>query len=493
MARLLFTHRRRWNNYVNNQGADPLEIVQPTSVAEVIEVVRRAERTGVTVRAVGEGHSWSDVALTAGIVLDTGGIAGPLELEGELLHGHAMHERLVRVGGGMSLESINDHLDGQGLALPNMSGYDGMTIAGVTSTSTHGSGIEFGPLPEYIRSLDLVAGGGRLLRIERADGPTDPDKWRARHPDHQLVQDDQWFRAAVVGLGSMGVIVGLILAVDEKYYLREVRTMTSWDQVREDLLSREVLRRHRHYDVLINPYAVDGVHRCIVTTRDPISAEEYSRDWHRTRHLLSELLASTPIFPFVVNLIAGLFPALTPKLINFALSRLEDADYSNVSYRVLNIGAVNGMPAISAEIAVPLDAEGTHVLAVERFLAIAAQRAELGNVYEMSPVALRFVRASDAYLSMMNGRDTMTMEMISMTHTVGGYELLAAYEDGLYELGGRPHWGQINTLNESRVAALYPELQQWLAIRRELDPTGVFDSPFTKRVGLSAYGVRVNG
>ena len=90
-------------------------------------------------------------------------------------------------------------------------------------------------------------------------------------------------------------------------------------------------------------------------------------------------------------------------------------------------------------------------------------------------------------MSMMHGCDTMMIELIQLTRIEGGYELLAAYEEALYALGGRPHWGQVNTLTGSHdlVRSMYPRYDDWLQVRRELDPDGVFDSPFTKRVGIS--------
>ena len=59
---------------------------------------------------------------------------------------------------------------------------------------------------------------------------------------------------------------------------------------------------------------------------------------------------------------------------------------------------------------------------------------------------------------MMNGRDTMMIELIRLTGTDGGYELLDAYEEALYALGGRPHWGQVNTLSggHDTLRRLYP-------------------------------------
>jgi FAD/FMN-containing dehydrogenase len=490
--RLTFSLRERWNNSLGNQGIDPLEICQPSTVEQLVALVHKAERENVTVRAVGKGHSWSDVALTSGFVIDTGALNRVLELEEDVIEPRSGGAPLVRVEGGITLAELNEHLEAKGLALPNMSGYDGMTIAGVTSTSTHGSGIAFGPLSDFVRSLDLVASGGRLYRIEPTDGLTNPAAFHNRHRDWTLVQDDHWFQAAVVGMGSLGIVYSMILAVQKSYWLREVRVRSDWDEVRKDLAGGDVLHEHRHYEVYVNPYETDGKHHCIVTTRDIVSAEEARRDWHRTRHMLSELLAKTPIFPLVINLIVGLWPKITPRLIDFALSRLADADYTNVSYRVLNIGAANGLPAYSAEIGVPRDADGTHIRAVERIFDVAAEHQRLGQVYQTSPISLRFVKASDSYLSMMQGRETMMIELISLSHTEGGTELLAAYEEALYEMDGRPcgrpHWGQLNTLNSFRVRDLYPELDRWLDIRDQLDQTGVFNSPFTKRVGVSQLG-----
>jgi len=122
---------------------------------------------------------------------------------------------------------------------------------------------------------------------------------------------------------------------------------------------------------------------------------------------------------------------------------------------------------------------------VETIFLVAAERRALGQVYQSSPIALRFVKASPAYLSMMHGRDTMMIELIGLNGNDGGIELLKAYEEALYALGGRPHWGHINTLTGSHgfVESMYPRLGDWMDVRTRLDPGGVFDSAFTKRVG----------
>jgi D-arabinono-1,4-lactone oxidase/FAD binding domain len=485
------TLRKRWRNDTGNQGIDPLRQVTPTTLQELRAAVLEAEHDGCAVRAVGSGHSWSDVALTDGILVHPTGLTEPLDIEADLLR-VAAHDAsgrtLVRVQAGMTIAELNAHLHGLKLALPNMGGFDGQTVAGVISTSTHGSGIGYGPLPDLIRSLDIVGAGGVVHRIERRDGPTDPDAYRARYPETRLHQDDRWFDAAVVGMGCMGLIHAVILEVQPLFYLREVRTISTWSRVRAQLQSGAALASSAHYEVLFNPYPRgDGEIECLVTTRDPIDPSEYRHDHRRSRSLLMELAARFPLTPLLINLAIGLRPQISPFLISRALKALVNDDYVNVSYRVFNIGAANYLPAYSCEIGVPIDERGYHLAAVERIVQVAARRRRLGEIYHSSPISLRFVKASEACMSMMQGRDTMMIELIMATHTVGGMELLAAHERALRELDGRPHWGQVNTLaaGPDRLQAMYPRYRDWQAVHAELNASGVFDGPFSRRVGIS--------
>jgi hypothetical protein len=488
------TKRTAWRNDAGNQGIDPLLELTPTTLEELRQVVRDAERDGCTVRAVGSGHSWSDVALTDGILVRPTGLNKPLDLEPQLLRAgvageHASERKtLVRVQSGMTIAELNAHLHASDLALPNMGGFDGQTVAGVISTSTHGSGIHFGPLPDLVRSLDVVVHGGTVYRIEPADGPTDPDAYAAQYPEHKLVQEDRWFNAAVVGMGCLGLIYSVTLEVQPLFYLREVRSMSKWSKVRAELASGDALEQSCHYELLFNPYPdKDGEIECLITTRDPVTPAEYRHDRRRSRSLLMELTARFPFTPQLLNLLIGLWPKLSPFLIGRALKALVNRDYVNVSYRVFNIGAANYLPAYSCEIGVPVDERGLHLAAVEKIVEVAEQRARLGDVYHSSPISLRFVKGTDAHMSMMQGRDTMMIELIIATHTVGGMELLTAHENALYTLGGRPHWGQVNSLTGSNdlVASMYPCYDDWQAIHSQLNASGVFNSPFSKRVGIS--------
>jgi hypothetical protein len=477
-----FLSRRTWRNHTRNQSCDPLRRYKPTSVEDLAEIVAQAERAGVTVRAVGSGHSWSDAALTPGFLVEPKGLTRPLELETELMRDGVDPGPLVRVEAGMRIRELNAHLASRDLALSQMGGYDAQTVAGVISTSTHGSGIGLGPFPDFVRSIDLVASGGFITRVEPADGLTDRQAFSERYPNRRLIQDERAFDAALVGIGCLGLIHSVVLEVRSAYWLTEVRTGSTWSAVRADLEAGEVLSRNRHYEIYLNPY---GERRCLVTTRNP--TEKLGRGRSRRRNSIPEFLALLPITPHVINLVVDLWPSVTPRLLDRALSALADEEYTSDSYRVLNIGTANLLPAYSSEIGVPVDERGFHLQAIERIFEIADRHRELGSVYHTSPIALRFVKASRASLSMMEGRDTMMIELIQATRTEGGVELLHAYEDELYELEGRPHWGQINWLTggRQRVASLYPRLDEWLAVQDDLNRTGVFDGPLPRRAGIA--------
>ncbi len=479
--------RTAWKNHLGNQRITPLRIYEPATIDEVAQVVAEAEHHGVTARAVGSGHSWSDAALTEGYLMETKKLARVPAPEPDFLRDEWAGRTLVRTEAGIRISALNAYLDRNGLALSQMGGYDRQTIAGVMSTSTHGSGTAYGPLNDFVHSVDLVASGGRVHRVERSDGPTDRAAYEADHGDQRtLHQDDHLFDAVAVGVGCMGVICTALVEVREKFHLREVREMHPWSKVRADLEDGAVLRDNDHYELVFSPYIRSHEYPCLVTTRNPVSNPS-GKPWDkRMRNWAVELLAKIPFTSRVLNLVLHLWPRLSPMLLESAMKALVKDEYDNVSYKVFNIGNANLVPALSAEVGVPID--GRHIDAVERIFEVADEHRRLGAVYQSAPIALRFVKASPAYLSMCSGADTMMIELIQLNGAGGALELTTAYEEALYELAGRPHWGQLNTLTGSHgfVESMYPHYADWQDVHRRFNATGVFDSPFSKRVGISA-------
>jgi len=201
-----------------------------------VAIVRLAEQEGVGARAVGSGHSWSDVALTEGFLMRTDGLSRVPAPEPDFLAPAWEGRSVVRAEAGIRIKELNAYLDASGLGLSQMGGYDHQTIAGVMSTSTHGSGMQFGPLNDFVHSVDMIVSEGRVVRIERGGGPTNRVAYEAHHGDRRtLIQDDGVFHAVNVGMGCMGIICTALIEVEPRYHLREVREMHPWAKVKADL------------------------------------------------------------------------------------------------------------------------------------------------------------------------------------------------------------------------------------------------------------------
>jgi FAD/FMN-containing dehydrogenase len=493
-----FKSFRYWKNAEGNQHVLPLRIYHPTTADELVTIVERAQADGVTVRAVGSHHAWSDAALTDGYVIETHGLRQFLEIN-DARPGTST-ENLIRVEAGIRLRALNDQLLSHGKALLNMGGYDGQTLGGVISTSTHGSGVLFGPMCDFVVSLDVVASDGRCIRIEPKDGITDRHTFEQNRPEWpkwQLVQKDDWFRSALVNVGCFGIISAATIEVVAAYWLTEHREIHNWRELERQLSDRRVLDEHRHYEIYIDPYPTtrddlpDRV--CLVTTRDEPEAGPHHRAprGRRSRVALTEFGLT---IPFVRRLIVFLFaswPNLGPRLLAFGLKSQAKHDFTSHSFRVLSVGNVNLLPVLCSEIAVPVDDRGTHIEAVHEVFRTAELWRSRGRIYHAGYVSLRFVRESPAFLSMMHGRPlTMAIELFVLHPMRGSEELLSAYEDALAKFGGRPHWGQFNRISGDHEAltAMYPQFPVWQDVQRQLNSTGVFDSPMTKRVGFTRYG-----
>ena len=212
--RLRFLRRRAWRNHLGNQSIDPLRIYAPESRDEIVAIVKAAEADGAEVRSWARAI-WSDVALTDGYLVQPHRARAAARPRASAL---ARRRRLgsCAMEAGMRVRELNEWLDGTDLA-SNMGGYDGQTVAGVISTSTHGSGIAFGPLADSVRvdrRGSRADGRGLPDRAQAGHRPT-PATWPARRtPATARRRTTRGFEAVKVGMGCLGVIHSLMLEVE---------------------------------------------------------------------------------------------------------------------------------------------------------------------------------------------------------------------------------------------------------------------------------------
>lgn len=503
-------HRRGavWQNYLGDYKTRPTHWFRPRNLDELLQAVHWGARKGL-VRAVGSGRSASDVAKPDEVLIDNTALTRELALDAirENPPGLASDERLFFVEAGITVADLNALLARKvspetphGLALSNMSSYDGQTIIGALCTGSHGTGISLGPMSDYVASVVIVTlvdapgepGGctAEVIQVEPMTGVSDPSAFEKTPAKKgwKLTQDDDLFDGVLVSMGCMGVVYALILKTVPMYWLRETRELARWSQVKP--VVDEEVHRYRHYDLMINPYPTrqaDGSidHDCLVTKRAPIPLKNETPPGRKLPGRLARELArafGTNAFTFFLNRFSGIIP----RLISGALRNLASpafTPFESTSANVLSLGIGKDFKAYSTEMAVPASQA---VCAIDALIELAARGTEDG-FYHTAPFALRFVAPSRGFLSpqrRLDGSPTAMIETPILKGTRGCKQLLRRLETRLYDFGGRPHWGQLNHLHRNAVARMYPELDKWLEVYRRFNRFGVFDNDFSRRVGF---------
>ena len=178
---------------------------RPESEAEILEIMK--QNPHATIRAIGSGHSWSDVAANTDIAIDMSAF-GSVELV------TSGGEQLARVGAGCRLQHLLDKLHAMsGRTLPTLGAIKKQTISGVISTGTHGSGRQsISHFVVAVRAAVYDGSTGQPLVREFREGPE--------------------LEAARCGLGCVGIILSVDLQTVPKYLVSEtIRARKGLDEI----------------------------------------------------------------------------------------------------------------------------------------------------------------------------------------------------------------------------------------------------------------------
>jgi FAD/FMN-containing dehydrogenase len=96
-------------------------------------------------------------------------------------------------------------------------------------------------------------------------------------------------------------------------------------------------------------------------------------------------------------------------------------------------------------------------------------------------VLVRTIAADDIFLSNAYGRATTTIACLQ-NNSLPYEDYFRDMEDVFRDYGGRPHWGKKHWLTARELRPLYPRWDDFQAVRRRLDPDGVFRTPYLARL-----------
>jgi len=416
----------------------PLRVERPASVGAVQRAVLAAEASGLRIKPVGSGHSFTGIAVAPGVQLDLADLSGVVDAE--------VATGRVTLGAGTPLHELPRLLAPYGLALPNMGDIDRQTIAGATSTGTHGTGLGFGGLATQIVAAKLVTGTGELLTVSETE--------RA-----------ELLPAVRLGLGALGVLVELTLQLVPRFVLHAVEEPEPLEAVLEGWNDR--VRAADHFEFYWFPHTQTALTK--TNTRLPGDASR--KPLGRVSRWVDDELLANGLYRGICAL-ATVAPGVTPFFARQVDKLTGDRDFADFSPAVFTTHRTVRFREM--EYAVPLAAVPDAFREVRSLIERKGWRVSF-------PIEVRVAASDDNWLSTAYGRETGYIA-VHRYFREDSSEYFGAVEAIMRAHDGRPHWGKMHTQTAETLSGLYPHLEDFVRVRDELDPGRRFANAYLERV-----------
>ena len=425
----------RWTNWAGDQSCEPAAIERPGTLDALRKSVARAAGRGLRVRASASGHSFTDCALTDGVMVRLDGLARKLDFDRE--------SGLFKVEAGVVLHDLNRMLAAEGVAFENLGDIDRQTVAGSISTGTHGTGERFQNVSAQVAALELIAPDGSLVTVDESEPAL--------------------LRAARVAIGSLGVVYSVTVRTVPAYTIHRVDSPRPLGEVLDGL--GDLNAGTDHFEFYVFPGTDVALCRESRRTQDPPAPK------HPAFVYAQEVMLENWVGKGFAAAVRAR-PELAPRVARLAARGVGHATKVDASYRVF--ASERHIKFTEMEYAVPRE-RGREL--IERILEIAA-RPELHVAW---PIEVRFVKGDDSFLSPSHDQDTCYVAVHQDRELAWG-PYFRRVESAAREIGGRPHWGKRHFRSAADLRPAYPRWDDFQAARRRLDPEGIFTNTYTDRV-----------
>ena len=404
-------------NWAGNYTYLAREVHTPSTFEQLHEIVTRSAQ----IQVLGSRHSFTDIGDSAELVsLDA--LASEVVVDRE--------QMTVTCGAAVRYGELATALEREGLALANLASLPHIGVAGAVCTATHGSGERNGNLASGVRSVELLTSDGRLLSI--AKGQAD-------------------FEGAVVGLGALGVMTRVTLAVEPFYEVRQrVYEPLAWETLVEGF-----------DEIMASGYSVS------VFTR---WGEQAGQVWVKARaedRSLEDELVGVPAANAERHPIEGFDPVHATPQLGVPGPWFDRLPHFRMGFT----------PSSGAEI------QSEYIVAREHAReAIAAVRSVSGMVGPLTQVSeIRTVAADSLWMSPQYAQDTAAIHFTWKPRQDAVERAVAELERVLEPLAPRPHWGKLFLAGARTIASRYERLPDFRELREHLDPRGAFRNPWLER------------
>ncbi|MEU1298703.1 FAD-binding oxidoreductase [Streptomyces shenzhenensis] len=431
-------------------------LVRPGTYEEAVTAVRNCGARGGIAR--GLGRAYGDAAQNAGgAVLDMTGL--------DRIHAIDAGSGTVLCDAGVSLHRLMEVLLPLGWFVPVTPGTRQVTVGGAIGADIHGKNHHVsGSFSRHVLALELLTADGEI---------------------HAVGRGTPLFDATTGGMGLTGVILTAtvrLLPVETSYMSVDTERATDLD----DLMARLTATDHRYrYSVawidLLARGAATG--RAVLTRGDHAPLEALRKGTRARRRPL----AFRP----------RQFPPAPPFVPEGLLGRVGVGLFNEIWYRKApraRTGELQQIPAFFH----PLDGVphwnriyGRGGFVQYQFVVGHGQEEALHRiVHRISvrrcpsflAVLKRFGEADPGWLSFPMPGWTLALDIPANLPRLGSF--LDELDEEVAAAGGRVYLAKDSRLRPDLLAAMYPRLADFRALRAELDPRGVFVSDLARRLDL---------
>jgi alditol oxidase len=407
--------RKNWAGNVAFRAAD---LSRPATVGQLQALVAKTDR----IRALGTGHSFSDIADTPGTQVSVAGLPPEVEIDSAA--------SVARVAAGLTYADLAVRLDEKGFALRNLASLPHISVAGTCATATHGSGLANASLAAAVTGMDMVTADGDLIKV------------------------DSEVDASTVHLGALGVVTSLTLEVVPSFEVSQ--------RVYEDL-PLQVLDDH-FADIMASGYSVS----LFTDWRAP----RLTQIWVKQRAGDATTITTAPWFtarPAQAqrNPVPGASPDACTQQLGVPGPWYDRLPHFRPGFRPSS-GA-----ELQTEYLLPV---ATAVPALHAVNEIRDRIAPVLQICEIRAIAADRLWLSPCYL-----RDSVAIHFTWVLDPALVTPVVTLIERQLEPFGPRPHWGKVFTMSREDLRESYQRIPDFLGLIDRYDPAGKFRNAFTGR------------
>jgi D-arabinono-1,4-lactone oxidase len=458
------SQRHRHHTWAKTFYSRPELYIQPESEDEIHKVITLARRCRRRIVTVGSGHSPSDLTCTSSWMVN-------LDRYNEILSVNPQ-SRIVVMQAGIRIHELCRELKKYSLAMPNLGSINEQSIAGAISTGTHGSSTRHGLLCQSVRGLKIMLSNGRIASCS------------AEH-------NEDLFRAALLSLGALGIITEVTFQAVPAFKIEWQQVLVPMSSILEDW-EKDLWTKSEYTRVWWMPYMKSAVKWRADKTDKPLRAPKASwmsgRLGYLVYHNLLYLAQWVPrLLPLIERFVitvqygnadgknntgsSGVADGQTGLLMNCLYSQFVNEwaiPLAKGPEAITRLGAWLNGDRVTA--AIPFNPKGLYVHAPIEVrvsdTSSATPRPFLDNTVSDGPTLYL-----NATLYRPYNRDPPCHERY--------YE---AFEWLMKELGGRPHWAKnFRDITSQDTQEMYPDIAEWLRVRDEVDPDGMFLGDWHRR------------